>query len=160
MTKWGDRPHWAYDGVYLGADEHGEWVGFPAGTRYRRPGMDFVGRHDGVMLVPADGAPYLAAFNGPEATAKMYVDITTVPAWEGSVVRAVDLDLDVVVLQDGTTFLDDEDEFVEHQSAFGYPPDVVAMAERTAQEVLAAATARRAPYDGTAERWLAGLRRP
>ena len=157
MTKWGSRPHWQYDGIYLGADEHGEWLGFPAGTHYRRPGMDFVAGFDGVSLVPAGGAAHFAGFNDERAKAAVYVDISTPAAWDGSVLRAVDLDLDVVRLQDGTVYLDDEDEFAEHQLAFGYPPEVVAMAEQSAAEVLTAVQRREPPYDGTAGSWLAVL---
>ena len=155
MTKWGGRPHWEYDGVYLGTDQHGEWLGFPRGTYYARPGMEFVGEFDrcGARSRPA-APPHLAAFNDDVAKAQIYVDMTTPPAWDGSVLRAVDLDLDVVRLQDGTVYLDDEDEFAEHQVTFGYPPEVVAMAERAAAEVLAAVRAGATPYDGTADAWL------
>ena len=34
MLKWGDRPHWQFDSVYLGDDEHGTWLGFPRGTQH------------------------------------------------------------------------------------------------------------------------------
>ena len=159
MTKWGGRPHWEYDAVYLGADEHGDWIGCPTGTFYCRPGMEFVARFSGVVLVPAGGAAHLAAFNDGHAVAATYVDMTTPPEWDDSVLRAVDLDLDVVKLQDGTVYLDDEDEFAEHQVSFGYPADVVATAERTAAAVLAAVQQGAAPYDGTAEAWLAALTR-
>ncbi|HEY9365329.1 MAG TPA: hypothetical protein VIP55_01730, partial [Agromyces sp.] len=40
-TKWLGQPHWAFDGVWLGADAHGDWVGFPAGTPFARPGHGF-----------------------------------------------------------------------------------------------------------------------
>ncbi len=53
ITKWGDRPHWTYEGVWLGTDEHGEWLGFPVGTLFARPGHRFVTAHDQVGLVPA-----------------------------------------------------------------------------------------------------------
>ena len=157
MTKWGGRPHWEYDAVFLGTDQHGEWLGFPRGTYYARPGMEFTGEFAGVVLVPAGGAAHLAAFNDDVAKAQTYVDMTTPPEWDGSVLRAVDLDLDVVRLQDGTIYLDDEDEFAEHQVAYGYPPEVVAMAERAAAEVLAAVRAGATPFDGTADAWLARL---
>ena len=52
MTKWGGRPHWEFDGVVLGEDEHGEWLGFAAGTHYSRPGFAFVAERDHVGLVP------------------------------------------------------------------------------------------------------------
>ena len=158
MTKWGGRPHWEYDGVFLGTDQHGAWLGCPRGTFYSRPGMEFVGDFAGVVLVPADGAAHLATFNDRVAKAAIYVDMATPPVWDGTTLRAVDLDLDVIKLQDGTVYVDDEDEFAEHQVAFGYPPEVVAMAERSAAEVLAAVQQGAAPYDGpTAEAWLRQL---
>ena len=157
MTKWGDRPHWEYDGVYLGSDEHGDWLGCRLGTFYSRPGMEFTATFAGVVLVPTGGAAHLAAFNDHRAVGAIYVDMSTPPVWDGSTVRAVDLDLDVVKLQDGTVFIDDEDEFAEHQVAYGYPPDVVAMAERSAREVLAAVRAGAAPYDGSHLKWLTRL---
>lgn len=159
MTKWGDRPHWEYDGIYLGSDEHGEWLGLPVGTHYRRPGLDFVADFNGVTLVPAGGAAHLAAFNDERAKSAVYVDMTTPAAWDGAVLRSIDLDLDVVKLQDGTVYLDDEDEFAEHRVAFGYPDDVVAMTEASAKAVLAAVTSGAAPYDGSAQRWIDRLTR-
>ena len=161
MSKWGDRAHWEYDAVYLGSDEHGDWLGCPAETFYARPGLAFVATFSGVVLRPAGGAAHLAAFNDEHAQAAVYVDMTTPPVWDGTVLRAVDLDLDVVRRHDGTVYLDDEDEFAEHQVAYGYPADVVAMAERSAAEVLAAVRAETAPYDGSHLPWaerLASLR--
>jgi hypothetical protein len=160
ITKWGGRPHWEYDGLRLGADAWGDWLGFPVGTRYQRPGMDFVSDFASVVLVPADGSALLAAFNDEHAKAAVYVDMATVPSWDGTVLRATDLDLDVVRTQDGRVYLDDEDEFLDHQARYGYPADVVALAERTAAAVLVAVREGRAPYDGTAAAWherLAGL---
>lgn len=40
FSKWGGRPHWRYDAVLLGSDDHGTWLGVPAGTRLTRPGVD------------------------------------------------------------------------------------------------------------------------
>ncbi|MDZ5621976.1 DUF402 domain-containing protein [Nocardioides sp. HM23] len=157
MSKWGDRPHWEYDARYLGVDEHGHWLGCPIGTFYYRPGMEFVSDFAGVVLVPVDGAAHLAAFNDEHAKAWIYVDMTTPPVWDGSVLRAVDLDLDVIKLRDGSVVLDDEDEFAEHRVSFGYPPEVVTMAQRSAAEVLAAVRQGVPPYDGTADRWLSSL---
>ena len=52
MTKWGGRPHWEFDGRYLGSDEHGDWIGFPAGTALHPPGADVRCPNDQVGLVP------------------------------------------------------------------------------------------------------------
>ena len=51
--------------------------------------------------------------------------MTTPAEWDGHMLRAVDLDLDVVRGFNGTVIVDDEDEFAEHQVAYGYPEDVI-----------------------------------
>jgi hypothetical protein len=159
MTKWGDRPHWEFDGTLLGSDEHGDWIGIPAGTVMTRPAMTFVSETDQVGLVPAadagGGRGWLATFHAPGIWAHTYVDMTTPPAWDGSVVRAVDLDLDVVRPVEGEVFVDDEDEFAEHQRLFGYPPEIVDLAERSCAWVRDAIVRELPPFDGTAAEWLA-----
>ncbi|MCF6376488.1 DUF402 domain-containing protein [Nocardioides KLBMP 9356] len=176
MTKWGDRPHWEFDGVFLGEDEHGEWLGFPAGTVNTRPGLRLESKADCVTLVPTSGW-YAATFHAPGIWCDTYVDIATPGRWDGAVMRAVDLDLDVIRMSDplpevvyhaaeeagrvaGEVFVDDEDEFAEHQVALGYPADVVEQAQASCDAVLADVRAGRAPYDGTAQRWLSELARP
>ncbi len=163
MTKWGDRPHWAFEGVFLGTDPHGDWLGFPVGTRYTRPGMDFFSTFAAVTLVPADGplgTAHLAAFNDENAGAAVYVDVATPATWDGTVLRSVDLDLDVVRRHDGSVYLDDEDEFAEHRVTYGYPDDVVAIAEKSAADVLAAVRTGATPYDGHGHAWLARVPTP
>ena len=71
--------------------------------------------------------------------------------------RAVDLDLDVVRGVTGRVWIDDEDEFAEHRVRFGYPEEVVTHAMRTCDLVAAAARASHPPYDGSARVWLAQL---
>ena len=167
MTKWGDRLHWQFEGIHLGSDEHGEWLGFPQGTHNHRPGYEFHSQVDAVTLVPMDGW-YAATFHAPGIWCDLYVDITTPGRWQGDVLRAVDLDLDVIRMsadpvgpppalstrQPGEIFVDDEDEFAEHQMAYGYPADVVESAQASCDRVVAAVRARQAPYDGTARPWL------
>ena len=131
MSKWGDRPHWGFDAIHLGSDEHGEWIGAPAGTHHTRPGHTFHSAADAVTLVPAGGW-YAATFYAPGTWCAVYIDITTPGEWDGTTLRFVDLDLDVVRLADplpdaarqrrvdtgrvaGEVFVDDEDEFAEHQ---------------------------------------------
>lgn len=175
MTKWGDRPHWQFEGIHLGSDEHGEWLGFPQGTHNHRPGYEFRSEVDAVTLVPTGGW-FAATFHAPGIWCDLYVDITTPATWQGTVLRAVDLDLDVIRMAaepppptplapqnlsagPGELFVDDEDEFAEHQVAFGYPADVVEAARASCEQVLAAARAGLPPYDGTHRRWLAELSR-
>ena len=175
MTKWGDRPHWKFPGIHLGADEHGASLGFPQGTLNTRPGLELVSQAACVTLVPRDGW-YAATFHAPGIWCDLYVDIATPGEWDGDVLRAVDLDLDVIRMSDplpasvyaeaekagrvaGEVFVDDEDEFAEHQVAYGYPADVIERAQASCDTVLADVRAGRAPYDGTHRRWLDELSR-
>jgi hypothetical protein len=174
MTKWGDRPHWQFGGIHLGSDEHGEWIGVPAGTHHHRPGHEFHSAVDCVTLVPLDRW-HLATFQAPGIWCDLYIDVTTPAAWEDGALRAIDLDLDVIRLPDplppvesapwdeppagpGEVFVDDEDEFAEHQVAFGYPAEVIARAQASCDELVAAVRAGLPPYDGTHQRWLDALR--
>lgn len=161
MTKWGDCPHWEYDAVLLGSDEHGDWLGIPAGTAMARPGASYVAPVAQVCLVPAPGADadrgWLATFHDVGGPVGVYVDITTPPVWDGAVLRAVDLDLDVVRGVSGRVWVDDEDEFAEHRVRYGYPEEVVSLAVSSSARVRAAVEGGLAPYDGTAARWFAQL---
>ena len=160
LTKWVDRPHWAFDGLFLGSDEHGDWIGFPAGTLMSRPGMEVRPPNDQVGVVPAGtgtDAAWLGTFHSPGGSVRTYVDMTTVPRWDGPVVRAVDLDLDVIETLSGEVIVDDEDEFAEHQVLLGYPDEIIALAEATRDRLLTAVATREAPFDGSAQHWLAAL---
>ncbi len=161
MTKWGGRPHWVYPGRYLGSDELGDWVGFAVGTHFERPGASYDADYPQVTLLPADDAPdrgWVATLHGPESVkTRFYVDITTpvehVPE-DPHLWRAVDLDLDIVQRVTGYTFVDDEDEFVEHQVTYGYPDEVVAAARHSAEFVHRLVLEGAAPFDGaTGDRW-------
>jgi hypothetical protein len=157
MTKWGERPHWEYDAVLLGSDGHGDWVGVPAGTAMSRPGASYVAPVDQVCLVPGPGPDdargWVATFHAPGGPVQVYVDMTTPPAWEGHVLRAVDLDLDVVRGRTGRVWVDDEDEFADHRVRFGYPEEVARLAMDSCDRVHAAVSAGAAPYDGSARAW-------
>jgi uncharacterized protein len=165
MTKWGDRPHWHIPGRWLGSDEHGDWIGIPADTRMVRPGADIRSPVDQVGLVPSAGAPdtergWLATFHapgGPRVT--LYIDITTPPFWDGPVLRAVDLDLDVVRGVDEQVWIEDEDEFADHRVELGYPDDVASAAEKSCSRVHDAVLRAEAPYDGSHEPWLDAVAR-
>lgn len=161
MTKWGDRPHWEFDAVLLGSDEHGDWVGIASGTNMSRPGAQYVAPVDQVSLVPATGADedrgWLATFHAAGGPVRVYVDITTPPTWDETVLRAVDLDLDVVCGPTGRIWIDDEDEFAEHRVQLDYPDAISRLAMTSCDRVQAAMQAGLAPYDGTAAAWLGRL---
>ena len=155
MTKWGNKPHWGFDGIYLGEDEHGEWIGHPVGTAFARPGKGWVADWDSVSLIPHRDAAHFAAFNRPNGrvSSQIYVDMCTPPMWQDSTVTCIDLDLDVVKKFDGSVYIDDQDEFEHHQLEFGYPPEIISMTEDSAERVYLAVKEGRAPYDATPERW-------
>ena len=159
MGKWGGRPHWEFDAVLLGTDEHGDWLGIEAGTRMVRPGAEYVAPVPQVGLSPAPGPDedrgWLATFHARGGQVQVYVDMTTPPLWEGSTLTAVDLDLDVVRGNSGRVWVDDEDEFAEHRIALDYPTPLVLHATRTCDLVHTAVRGRLAPYDGCCEPWLA-----
>ena len=157
MTKWGGRPHWRMAAQYLGSDATGDWIGLPAGTRMSRPGREVTAANEQIGLVPAAGSlgsgAWLATFHGPGGEVWTYVDMTDRPIWDGRTIRAVDLDLDVIETLDHRVFVDDEEEFAEHQVAFGYPAEIVALATATRDVVLDAVRRRVPPFDGTAAPW-------
>ncbi|KRF17091.1 hypothetical protein ASG90_07110 [Nocardioides sp. Soil797] len=174
MTKWPDHPHWAYPAAYLGSDEHGDWIGVPAGTRMHRPGADFKAPVDQVCLAPTTGSPatsgWFATFHGRgrdgsgagfvnlAGPVDVYVDIATQPVWDATTIRSVDLDLDVVRGHSGRVWIDDEDEFADHRVSLGYPAEVIELALANCQAVHAAVEAHLPPYDGpTAAAWMALL---
>jgi hypothetical protein len=161
MTKWPDRPHWVFGGRYLGADEHGDWIGFPSGSRFTRPGADVTMPNDQVGLVPAESLVelgWIAAFHGPGSDFRLYVDMATPPVWDGLVVRSVDLDLDVVQGISGRVWIDDEDEFADHRVRWSYPDEVAAGALQSCRAVADAVGNGVPPFDGeTHLPWLARL---
>ena len=168
FRKWGDRPHWEYDARVVGEDEHGTWVGAPAGTRVARPGVCFDAPAAFVSVVPREAA-YVATFYGehPAPTGdpaiELYVDITTVPTWgtdaqDRATVRMVDLDLDVVRGRSGRVWVDDEDEFADHRIRYGYPAEVVRLAATSCDRVHADVVAGHGAFDRNLGRaWLSRL---
>lgn len=159
--KWPDLPHWEFDAVSLGADAHGHWVGVPSGTWLARPDRGFTAWCDHVVLIPHDGW-WLATMYGEDVDrpVDVYVDITTPSEWseDRTTVSAVDLDLDVIREPDGYVWVDDEDEFTEHQVSLGYPDDVIAAARASCAEVLRAVTEGAPPFSGVHHEWITRLR--
>jgi hypothetical protein len=157
--KFDEKLHWHQWMRYLGEDEYGVWLGAPAGSVSQRGDEPTVTQEQAhVQLFPRDKW-FTALFNDAPRYTEIYADITTPVEFSDDVVTMIDLDLDVIKRRDGTVFIDDEDEFAEHQVAFGYPPEVVALAEASRDRVHAAILAETAPYDGSHERWQHALDR-
>lgn len=157
FTKYDGSPHWHVGTRLLGEDEHGTWLHSPTGTRTWRPGLAFT--YDRVSLLCVPRGEHWVATLYPTAApgvVQTYVDMTTPALWSPGRMTAADLDLDVVQRAGQEPFVDDEDEFELHRVRYAYPPDLQAAARAASASVLAAVTARSAPFDGaTAQRWLA-----
>lgn len=155
FTKWGGRRHWRYPMEPLGSDRYGLWFGAQAGILLRRGFEDpIVQPHDFVVLVPADGC-WIASWNGPgETDISVYIDVTSKPSVQPDMVSAVDLDLDVVRLRDGTIQVLDEDEFAVHQVRYNYPTEVVAQARATTDDLVARLTGGNEPFATVGSTWL------
>jgi protein associated with RNAse G/E len=153
--KYDGRLHWHAVLDRLGEDEHGVWLGAGIGVPWRRGNEPPVVLDPHVMLFPRDGW-WVAAFNAEPRRTEIYVDMTTVPQWPTpDEVSMIDLDLDVLRMRaDGAVHLVDEDEFAEHQVAFGYPADIIEGARRSAEEILARITTKE-PFVSAYRPWLA-----
>jgi hypothetical protein len=155
--KWPDVPHYEYDAVHLGDDEHGSWFAAPVGNDVRRAGaVLFATRQPSLYLLPAGGKPWMAWFGEVAAGAfdfDVYVDVGTVPVRTPGRITMVDLDLDVVRRGSGSIDVLDEDELVLHATAYGYPPELVDHARAVAAEVVALLEMGDEPFAAVAESW-------
>jgi protein associated with RNAse G/E len=157
FRKYDGSLHWHHRMRRLGQDGHGIWLGAPAGMVMRKGehGPPVVMKFPGVMLFPQD-AWWTAAFNGAPHVTEIYADITTIPIWAGpDEVTMVDLDLDVVRRRvDRSVAIIDQDEFSEHQIRYGYPPEVIAEAEKAAAWLHGAMSDGTEPFAGAYRAWL------
>lgn len=150
-----DIAHWGFKGSYLGEDEHGDWIGVPAGSE-RWKGTETVGPtgEHAVFCAPRDGWWHLH-YNGETTRFSHFVDIVTQPVWVSeNRYEMIDLDLDVVVHQDGTIEIEDEDEFEVHQVRYGYTGAMIEGALQATERVVQALRERREPYFEVAAAWL------
>lgn len=153
-SKYDGALHWNLRGHRLGEDDFGVWVGMPAGTTGRRgyePPVTWPQPH--VMLFPRDSW-WVATFNAAPAPTELYCDISTVPVWAGGQVTMIDLDLDVYRRRGGPVQIDDEDEFAEHQLKYGYPPELIATAQRSCDMLAAAVRRGDEPFATCYRDWL------
>ena len=160
--KYDGSLHWNYEASYLGEDEHGVWVGARTGTAVNR-GLTSTGPVEAshVLLFPRD-AWWTGCFNAVPHRTEIYCDITTVPRWLDAEdpsghreVTMVDLDLDVRLRRTGEVQLLDEDEFATHQVRYGYPPEVIANAQASADWLFGAISQRVEPFGQAYRSWLA-----
>ena len=155
--KYDGKLHWHQWLQYLGEDEHGVWLGAPPNSVSQRgdePQVTHPQAH--VMLLPRDSW-WTAIFNDEPRATEIYCDITSPLEFTDELVSMIDLDLDVVRRRDGTIYVDDEDEFAEHQVKYGYPAEVIASA-RAACDWLVDAVATDEPFQSTFKKYLDEIR--
>lgn len=148
--------HWRHDMVSLGEDEHGLWLGGPAGTTIQRghePAKQWPSPF--VQLVAPDRW-WTLFFNGDHSDDyRIYVDVIT-PATRPTpdLVEMVDLDLDVVLRHDRSVEVLDEDEFLAHSNLFAYPDSIVDRARMTAADLVLKLESGEEPFGVAGEKWL------
>ncbi|MFJ6653681.1 hypothetical protein ACIQLJ_12905 [Microbacterium sp. NPDC091313] len=156
--KWDGSPHWEHECVFLGSDEHGDWVGQVAGARSARPGREVIAPQPNVTLVPPSGEWAFTANAAPHPT-RVYIDV----AWDvrfddAGEPTGVDMDLDVVDDARFGIWIDDRDEWDEHRVHYGYPLEIVARLEEVAVDLERRVSAHQAPFDdATIAHWLGVL---
>jgi hypothetical protein len=156
FLKHPNHPHWRFDLFRLGEDRFGTWLGGPPGT-WAQKGHEPPVRHGQpfTFLVPSDSW-WAMLLNGGDTRVEMYVDIASPARWIGDHrVEMIDLDLDIARLRDGTTYVEDQDEFELHQRLYGYPRDLIDNALSTCQRLLARVASREEPFGEVAAAWLA-----
>jgi uncharacterized protein len=155
-TKYDGRLHWHQTMLHLGEDEHGVWLGAPAGSTIRRGSEQPIVLHEPSAELIPHGQWWTATFNGEPAKTEIYCDISTPPEWPSQdLVTMVDLDLDVLRLRaDAQVLVVDEDEFAVHKARYGYPADVITQAEQAAAWLHQAITAGVEPFALRYREWL------
>ena len=152
--KYDGSLHWHFPAQRLGEDAHGIWVGLPAGTRAQRGYEPPELWPDAAAMLFPRNAWWTASFNAAPHRTQIYCDITTVPQWNGDEVTMVDLDLDVVLRRTGALYVDDEDEFTEHQTRYGYSDDVIASAQSSCDWPFEQVQSGQEPFTTGYKSWL------
>ncbi|HET6296324.1 MAG TPA: DUF402 domain-containing protein [Kribbella sp.] len=139
--KYDGKLHWHQWMQYLGEDQYGVWLGALANSVSQRGSEPEVTHASAyVQLFPRDRW-FTAIFNDEPRSTEIYCDITTPVEFGEEEIRMIDLDLDVIKRRDGTVFVDDEDEFADHQVKYAYPAEVIAAAQASCDWLVPAVAA-------------------
>ncbi len=75
-----------------------------------------------------------------------YCNINTPAEFDGRTLQYLDLDIDVLIAADFSYRVLDRDEFTANAARYGYPPEVLAGAERALTELIALLRGRQFPF--------------
>lgn len=150
--KYDGTPHWVVPGFYLGQDEHGHWLKQPAGSLVARPGTAHLARTDALCLIPHQGSWVATLYADPAEDFDVYIDLASNVGWQplkrgGWEVNSIDLDLDVIRSRSQGTFLDDEDEFLDHAQSMGYPQPLQDRIRQASVRLLEAVEQNQPPFN-------------
>lgn len=155
FRKYPDTEHWQYTMRRLTTDDHGLWLWAPQGTQTQRSGEPARPATNVFIKLIAPDAWHAPIWNAA-GKYEIYVDINTPGRWQGNRLRMIDLDLDVVRYRDGgEVAILDEDEFENHQTALGYPRQLVDGARNAAARIFVALETRAEPFDQVGAQHLA-----
>jgi hypothetical protein len=157
FRKYDGSLHWHSVLRRLGEDEHGLWLGWGRNHSTARGAEPPITLKEAYVQLIRREDWWCGSFNARPRNTEIYCDITTVAEWTApDEITLVDLDLDVLRFRDGTApLIDDEDEFLEHQVRYRYPPEVIAKARATADRLLEAVRVDEEPFKSAYHRWLA-----
>ena len=100
------------------------------GRVIRRADESRVGPYWSLEYLPLDRPYNIVSFFTPDgAIHQHFCNVLTSPRLTDDVLSYVDLDLDVIVLPDGTYRVEDREEFERNARALCYPPRLVSLAE-------------------------------
>lgn len=149
-----DRLHWQFDVSRLGEDEHGVWLYAPPDTIAQRGHEPPRKIEAGFVVLVPESEWWIAEFYWDHPWHEVYVNIGTVPVWDGDHMHQIDLDLDVARKLDGSVVVLDEDEFLDHRVRFEYPDDLIAATRAATERAVALLTEGDEPFGKAAEPWL------
>lgn len=107
------------------------------GRVIRRADASSVSPYWSLEYLPLNRPYNIVSFFTPEgAIHQHFCNVLTSPRLTDGVLSYVDLDLDVVVLPDGTYRVEDREEFERNARALSYPPRIVSLAETAVRDLV------------------------
>jgi protein associated with RNAse G/E len=149
QLKPGNKPHMSWQAVHLAAND--AWLAVLAepGTpvQHHTRGLNYMLPHYCISLFSRnEHFNVMLDFHADGTFKHAYINIAEPATWRDGTVRALDLDLDILVSPEGITTLVDEDEFAESIAAGKYNETTITIAQKTAERLMQIATHNAFPF--------------